>query len=228
MSVKNAVIKSCLINYFGENICFIYPKQKNRSLLFRYIKDNLQPEKLSSDEVITQCANILKKALTKTNFDLEDQFCDETDIKSAFNNMDIPKPIALFLSKLFDCTEQDLQKGTDVEEISQTAKAIRLLRIKSMYQVMYFIKQSGMKKTPLHTLISLFVYNTTKSKNIISTLNRLGLAISYDEVLRIRTRLALYTIKFSESYVPLPSHFETVTLQHHLTILITMRQLLQV
>ncbi|CAB0035214.1 unnamed protein product, partial [Trichogramma brassicae] len=46
-----------------------------------------------------------------------------------------------------------------------------------------------------------------KSKNTIQLLNRLGLCISYDEILRIRARLATYANEKSKSAVPLPSHF---------------------
>ena len=73
---------------------------------------------------------------------------------------------------------------------------------------MYYIRNNGTKKTPFHVLLGLFVYNTDKSKNIITALNRVGLSISYDEILRIRTRLALYTGKKCEINVPIPSHFD--------------------
>lgn len=58
-------------------------------------------------------------------------------------------------------------------------------------------------------LIGLSVYFSTKSKNTITILNRLGLSISYDKVLRIRARLAAYALKISENQMPIPSHFDT-------------------
>lgn len=61
----------------------------------------------------------------------------------------------------------------------------------------------------MHALTGLFVYNTTKSKNTITLLNRLGLSISYDDILRIRTGLAAYAKITSQTNVPLPSHFNS-------------------
>lgn len=53
------------------------------------------------------------------------------------------------------------------------------------------------------------VYFNTKSKNTITILNRLGISILYDEVLRIRARLASYAIQISRNAMPISSHFDT-------------------
>ena len=84
--------------------------------------------------------------------------------------------------------EDILNENQDFDDTLKNSNKIKLLKVQNLYQMMYFIKNGGYRKTPLHTALGLFVYNTTKSKNTISALNRLGCSISYDDILRIRTR----------------------------------------
>ena len=58
----------------------------------------------------------------------------------------------------------------------------------TVFQIMYALIQK--KKTPLHVLIAQTFRDTSRSKNVIMLMNRLGLSISYDEMMRIDTRLA--------------------------------------
>lgn len=58
-------------------------------------------------------------------------------------------------------------------------------------------------------LIASNVYFLTKSKNLITILNRFGMSVSYDQILRGRTGLALFALNRSGGRVPLPNHFTT-------------------
>ena len=51
------------------------------------------------------------------------------------------------------------------------------------------------------------IYNVCGSKTLISSLNRFGLAISYDELFRYHSDMASFVAEASQGQVPLPSHF---------------------
>ena len=154
-----------------------------------------------------------RKSLQDVNFHLDDKFCDETDLKLSWGSFDIPEPYLMFLSKLFDVNKDDLSKKQcdyDLIDSSLTiSNEVKLLRIRSLFQIMHFIKYKGKVKTPLQTLIGSFIFNTTRSKTTVKILNRLGLSISYEEILRVRTRLATYAKLTFETSIPLASHFNT-------------------
>ena len=61
----------------------------------------------------------------------------------------------------------------------------------------------GKKKTPMHISITNTVHDLTRSKQLISILNRIGLGISYDELERIDSALARRTIE-RDHRVPIP------------------------
>ena len=78
---------------------------------------------------------------------------------------------------------------------------LKVLRLKAIFQIMYFTKNERKKKTPLQVLRGLYVYKYTKSKTLIKILNLLGLSVSYDVVLRIKIQLANYAYKCSEKII---------------------------
>ena len=84
----------------------------------------------------------------------------------------------------------------------------KMRKILSVYQVMFYIVNNGRKRTPLHMLNSEAIYNACRSKTLISSLNRFGLATSYDEVLRYHCDMASYITESNRGQVPLPSQFD--------------------
>lgn len=68
---------------------------------------------------------------------------------------------------------------------------------------------NGRKITPLHVITGLSVHNSSKSKSLVMCLNRTGISISYDEVQRYRTGLALQTAQADKNDRPLPRNFDT-------------------
>jgi len=66
---------------------------------------------------------------------------------------------------------------------------------------------NGRKRTALHMLNSEVIYNTCRSKTLISCLNKFGLEISYDEVLHYHSDMASFVTETSQSQVPLPCQF---------------------
>ena len=93
-------------------------------------------------------------------------------------------------------------------ENDEITKNIKLLRMTTVCQIMYYVKFNGPRKAPLPILIGLQIWSRTKSKTLTTIFNHFGLSICYDENLRIRTALAEYAKLCSEHGEILPSHFD--------------------
>lgn len=209
-TVKNSKIKSCLIDYFGENIAFVYPKEKNKAQIFFSSQIKYHPIESQVKNCVEECADILLNSLKEMDFNLKDKLCNENELKEAWMNQIIPEPFLIFFSRFFQCSQKDIQqKFTDFDDETPHDSSIKSIRIKSLFQIMYYVKKGGRVDTPLHILLGIFVYTYTKSKSTLSVLNRLGLTVSYDEILRIRARLATFIIENHQNKVPLPYHFNT-------------------
>ena len=76
--------------------------------------------------------------------------------------------------------------------------------------MMVYTLNDGKTKKTFHVMAGQLVYNGCRSRSAITTLNKIGVSISYDEVRRGRALLASYAIKKNQTNLtPIPSHFET-------------------
>ena len=74
--------------------------------------------------------------------------------------------------------------------------------------MMFYNVHNRRKKTPLHLMAAHNVCNKCKSRELITTLNRIGVCVSYNEVQRCRKNLAHYScIEGENDGVPITSHF---------------------
>ena len=76
--MRNNKVKVLLMNEFGENIYFSYPKQKNMSLLgfSRSCTTEKLTETIRFADSIKECATLIRKELMVVNFWLVDKFSD--------------------------------------------------------------------------------------------------------------------------------------------------------
>ena len=73
---------------------------------------------------------------------------------------------------------------------------------------MYYNIHNGRRRTPLHLMAAHNIYDKFKSRELITSLNRIGVCIGYNEIQRERKSLAHYTFKEGEDWgVPISSHF---------------------
>ena len=121
----------------------------------------------------------------------------------------IPKLVADFFSALFDIDIKcnDIDSEDQLENTEMNSETAKLKKILSVYQIIFYILNNGRKRTPLHMMNSESIYNACRSKTVISSLNRFGLAISYDEILRYHSDMASFVTESSQGRVPLPSMF---------------------
>ncbi|KAJ8671942.1 hypothetical protein QAD02_003201 [Eretmocerus hayati] len=205
--IDNRFVKTYLINYYEENICFIYPKQKNKSLIVissRITKDELMRNVKASSHV-KRCAKELREVLRDYSFGLENKYCDAHNLRSSLENNKIPELFIEFFSELFNISHERLKSFN--MSTSEENFDLRALKIHSCFQMMSYIFSNGQKRTPLHIMMAWSVYHTTRSKSLITILNRVGISISYPEIERYRIDLANYTARSGELLTPLPSHW---------------------
>ena len=73
---------------------------------------------------------------------------------------------------------------------------------------MFYNVNDGRKRAPLHTMNSHAFYEKCRSRELLTSFNRIGLCISYKQVREDRTSLAKYAIVANErSHVPIQIHF---------------------
>lgn len=144
------------------------------------------------------------------DFELDSEFSDERNLKSSWDQIQLPFQTLLFFSILLNFNVADfyVPRPGDVFSEFDSSKSL-FLKVVSLYQIIYYIMKKGTKKTPLHILNGIAVHDTCRGKSLINSLNRIGVSVGYVEVMRIRNDLAEYVLECGEQHVPLPSHFRT-------------------
>ena len=115
--------------------------------------------------------------------------------------------IDLLFVKAMGNRSKDVFFKDDMED-SFTTPSSKQRKLLALFQILFFIVNKGRKRTPFHLMKSEAIYNTCKSKTLISSLNHFGLGVSYDEVLRYHTDMVAYISEISENKIPLPSQFD--------------------
>ena len=67
-------------------------------------------ETIRSTNPIKQCAELIRQSLLDTDFELNDGFCDANNLKTSWNNVNIPEPLLEFLYR-FDATSSCSSSG---------------------------------------------------------------------------------------------------------------------
>ena len=197
--MNNREVKVLLEKHFGNRISFSYPQNANKSVMC-FTSDTCSAETLAETirnaEPVKECAKILRDCLLEYDFGLEDRFCDASDLRAAWDNIVIPKPVLDFLKVLFN-----------VDSVHSCSDA-KMKQILSTFQFMFYNVHQGHKRTPFHVMNSVAIHDTCKSKTLISSFNKFGLCISYDELMRIHHDIASYTAQSAENDMQLPSSLD--------------------
>ena len=94
----------------------------------------------------------------------------------------------------------------DDKNVSQTFDIP--LKIKSLFQLIYYNIHKGKKKTPLRLMNSSAIFEKCKSRELLTSFNGLGLCTSYKETKLHRNNLAKFDISRSNGTgITLPTHF---------------------
>lgn len=215
LTVKNCEVKKFLLQVYDEQIQFCPSVRKYEPLLV--FSSDLSRDDLArvirSRNTVRDAGDILRKALLKVDFGLQDKFCDSENLETSWTGTKIPDALLTFFSSLFGVRKALLMQTEpcliDEEQGEEEESGVAgNIRLHSIFQILYYHLHNGSKKTPLHVLTGHNVYDRCKSKELITSLNRIGVSTSYDDVLRSRGLLSSYVTKESKDQgVPMPSHF---------------------
>ena len=84
--IKNRKVKQLLIEKYGNDICFTYPRDRTKSQIFYF---RLTPsesflETIRSKSIYKECANALKEECLSFNFEPSNTFCDANDLDKSY------------------------------------------------------------------------------------------------------------------------------------------------
>ena len=101
--------------------------------------------------------------------------------------------------------EDDEIGKTEIDEND----VLKSMKIGSLFRVMFYNLHNGNKRTPLHTINAVEIYERCKNREFITSFNRSG---SYVSMKKHRNDLAKFAITNSSEFgLPIPSHFSPST-----------------
>ena len=225
-TVSNREVKVLLMCHFGDNIRFSRPKQLTKSVMFfgNNVTAETMAETIRNADPVRECALLLRQSLLETDFDLNDRFCDASDLEKSWNKVKIPEPLLKFFATLYNFNADAFDAPT-VGQIGTTelndeidrptldepegVSECKYRQMHALFQTMYYDLYRGRKRTPIHLMNSQAIYDACKSATLITTFNHFGMCSSYDELMRHHNDMASFTIESSNETVPFPNHFES-------------------
>ena len=226
INFQNHHIKDFLEKKFSEKVLFCMPYVKKDSTI-------VYPSHITTEQIVAKiqyhntaksAGQMLRDQLQLVDFGLEDSFCDKDDLYDSWSNTRMPETLIEFFSGLLNMSKADLisplyepiDSEDDFEDdnlpdtvTKQSAKP-KVVLAKSLFNTLFYSVHRGRKKAPLHVMLAHSVHDRCKSKELITSLNRLGFCISYTQQRNCKANLTGYVVKKgSECRVPLPAHFNT-------------------
>ncbi|XP_057301781.1 uncharacterized protein LOC130636171 isoform X1 [Hydractinia symbiolongicarpus] len=207
--VTNRTLKTLLIDNFGEELSFTYPKDRKKSQMF-YLSDTHTTatviETMRSNNPIEVCANKLRSECENFDFNLDNSFRYASDLELSLQYYHSSSALP-YWEKFFKILFSNRSYS---EQIKRKCDVI--------FQIVFNLIKDGQKKTPLHTAIAQCIHDTCKSKNLIQILNRLGLCISYDDLERIDIGITQHTIDIAgTNRVPISKSVTSTSIIHGAT-----------
>ena len=197
IEIKTCELKNFQSEAFGESIQFCKPESKNESMLVFSSKISVSDvvNTIRSTDISRTAGLEIRKALMTLEFGLENKFCDAQELEYAWENTSIPDTVITFLAALFNIKRISFLRGNhDHSNLDQLSEENVPIKLMSVIQIMYYMIHHGQKMTPLHVMNSHTIYEACKSRDLITSFNRLGLCVSYNSMKRQRRDMAKYAI----------------------------------
>lgn len=167
--VENRVMKSLLIDKYGENVLFSYPSDRSKSSLV--FMGNIPLDEViehirtvNSTNYTVQVAKQLRKEILNTKVMPDGYLCDEILIEQFLQKGQLPNNWLMFMQALFSSKNNKLSENYN-------------RRALSVFYDMYFTITE--KHTPKHIALAQSIHHLTRSKQLIVILNKCGHSISY-------------------------------------------------
>ena len=219
IDMKNNEVKSFLVEFLEDSIQFCESDRKNQPLMVFSSSLDISDviNTLRALDSVKVAAKVIRSKLLNVDFGLQDKFCDAEELKHSWRTTKIPDELLIFFAELFNIKKTTLLKeyynsNDEIEQESEQEQddILKSMKIGSLFQVTFYNMHNGYKRTPLHIMNSVEIYERCKSKELITSFNRSGLCISYTSMKNHRSDLAKFAVaQSSENGLPLPSHFSS-------------------
>lgn len=194
VTVDNRLVKRLLVDHYGDELVFSQPNNKSKSaIVFKAsTKSTDLVESIRSIYEKSLNTEILKDSLKSNSFNMKGYVCSDALISEELDNFEMPTQWESFFMKLL---------GSDRADNKDTKR-----KCFSIYMDLYYLITDG-DLTPKHVALAQSIHHYTRSKFLITTLNKLGHCISYPTLKKIDNQAAMdLIIKNQTETVPLPSN----------------------
>ena len=92
--LTNRKLKSMLIDYYGDEICFTYPKDAKKSQMFfsTRVKSEDIAETLRRNDFIQKCGEYFREKCQNLDLGLTGSYCSADDTEISFNKLTQNRP----------------------------------------------------------------------------------------------------------------------------------------
>ena len=194
--VSNRAVKHLIIELYGDSVCFTYPTNKRISQMVYSVKSNPASllESLRQVSPTQQVASQLAHELKDYKFGLEQSFCEPRDLQISTDVLlkNPPAKWEEFCSFLF--------KDKQIPQVKRDV----------VFQILHYMISGGKEPTPFHVMIAEGIHSLTRSKELVTALNRHGICVGYNTVKRIDVDIAEQIISTAgDNRIPLPPVLES-------------------
>lgn len=189
MELSNKSLKNRIINHFGDEVCFSYPRDKKKSIMFfsNVVKTSDVVSTIQFTDSIKLCAQTLKLECQTYSFgdstSKSAEVLDESFQK--YKQDDELNSWKIFFKEMFPFIEKS-------DHIKR--------KCDSIFQIFYNLINNSTKVSPQSVVIGQAVHDISRSKKLIEMLHRLGICINYKSMLGIDMSAANEIIRKTGEY----------------------------
>ena len=216
IAIKKNELKNFLEKYFRTLFNFICQKVKTKKVclfLFTQCKWYYQYNSFIRlfNSFIKAAAVVFRKTLLKVDLGLDDRSFDPKELREFLTKTQI-QGILLTLTASYFWKELFHDKEEGYLESSRDQDNKMTLRMKAIFQFMFYQVTHGRTKIPLHILYAHTIYKQCYGRELITTFNKQCCSVSCKSMKNIRIDLEKFTILKNERIedgVPWLIHFIT-------------------
>ena len=140
--------------------------------------------------VVNSAASTIRETLLNVDFKSDDVFCDAQELKESCKATKVPDVLLTFFSALLNQSREKLIRGEcESDNIFDEHSFYELedeedqrhqffLKVKSLFQIMYYQVTHGKHKTPLHAMNTHATYEKCRNRELSTVFNKQATCIS--------------------------------------------------
>ena len=197
-TISNKEVKLFMLKHFQDKIQFCESEQANKSLLAFSSDLEMRDviKKLRSLNTVKMTTQTIRKCLLEDDFGLEDKYCDAQELNHSWKDIVLPTGLGAFFSVIYNVNQTKLlaESTTNCDDSTEEENEVnesvtedrKITKLKALYQIMYCNIHNGRRRTPLHLMAAHNIHGKCKSREFVTSLNRIVVCISYNEIQRER------------------------------------------